>query len=134
MFGFLMSGPVKEDAAILYKFMEMSLNRYTDLDVESLKARITEDFSAGNSSIQTDSATFHYTELRDFYFNLSFRSLSERVIMAFGSGRYEGFSLYGKKDSTWYANASDGVVSPATAGAKKLAETIAKMYANVSCY
>ena len=133
MFGFLSSGPVKEDAAVLYKFMEMSVNRYSGLDEDALRDRIASDFPPESRHVDDHSINFYYRELRDFDFVVSINSIDKTKvsIMALGSGRYEGFSLYAEKDSGWHTNASDGIVAPATGGAKQLAAMMSKMYANI---
>lgn len=129
MFGFFAGGIAKEDAIALKKLVDLSIRQYLKNNWFETIDRIKSDFP--NAYVSSDEANFVFDELRDFTFLIR-KSLTgdDLEFSVFGHGKYQGFMLLPRGEN-WSASATDGVMSPASEGAKQLAKQLSKLY-NIS--
>lgn len=120
---------MNDDAVALKKLVDLTINKYGELEPTQLKEQIPNDFEDEYHHISSDYVGFVYKELKEFQF--SFHQLnnedSNNDLMVEGRGKYAGFNLYAR-GSQWHSSARDGIAYRATGGAKKLVKVLEDKY------
>lgn len=135
MFDFLTSGQIKEDAALLKKFTELTISKYAYLPIEQVMKDIQSDFKNEYTQVGDDFIKFHYPELTNFYF--TYDHMKDKVfgrgLVVQGGNIYEGFILQvnrvdSKERAKWQVMYEHHPMYHATGKAVKLAKYMSKKY------
>ena len=132
MFGFLISGATKNDAAVLKKLTDSVLAKYIGVNAQQLKDLVQNDFSGDNYALDKDSVRFVFDELQNFTFRIE-KAISEEVTTTVHVRaeppvtKYYGYSLM-VQNGDWYSIIRDGLEFPATGAAMNLARVMKDKY------
>lgn len=132
MFGFLISGKIKNDAAVLKKLADNVLPKYIGINLQQLKDRVQSDFNNDDYDIDDDGVRFSFDELPDFTFTIK-KEIGEdmaRTLLVRAQppiAKYYGYMLM-VQDGNWYSIINDGLEFRATSAAKNLAKVMSDKY------
>lgn len=132
MFGFLISGATKNDAAVLKKLTDSILKKYIGINAQQLKDQVQNDFDSDNYAIDNDGVRFVFDELQNFTFTIE-KEISEDITTTLyvraepPVTKYYGYSLM-VQNGEWYSIIGDGMEFPATGAAKNLAKVMKDKY------
>ncbi len=132
MFGFLISGATKNDAAVLKKLTDSILKKYIGINAQQLKDLVQNDFDSDNYAIDNDGVRFVFDELQNFTFTIK-KEISEDITTTVHVRaeppvtKYYGYSLM-VQNGDWYSIIRDGMEFPATGAAKNLAKAMKDKY------
>lgn len=132
MFGFLISGATKNDAAVLKKLTDIVLTKYIGINAQQLKDLVQSDFDSDNYTIYNDGVSFVFDELQNFTYRIK-KEISEDITTTVHVRaeppvtKYYGYSLV-VQNGDWYSIISDGLEFPATGAASNLAKVLKDKY------
>ncbi len=128
MFGFLIKSEVNDDAVRLKTIVDDLVARYGKLHTNERPAALNRDFP-GNVHADEYNVTIQIARLNYFSFTyaLSATPMDPDTIMVTGLGKYAGFMMFASPRAA-HCEASDGILTRSTAGAKKLARTLDKKF------